>query len=83
MAKKWKVWIDKKDFSENVLKADFMEEAIRKEAETIRNRCGDGYAAAVSVGEKRTIGRVYPETREAKRDNYANNTLLKAVKNHG
>lgn len=83
MAKDWNVWIDLKGVADNVLNADFMAEAVKAEAEKIRNRCGDGYEVDTTRGNKRATARVYPATNRARRDNLENNTLLKAAKSNG
>ncbi|MBQ3839375.1 hypothetical protein IJI17_02775 [Candidatus Saccharibacteria bacterium] len=81
MAKDWNVWIDLNSFGWNVLKAEFMEQAVAEAAEKIRRKCGDGYAVTIvkgQPGQRRITANVYPETRKAYRDNMDNNTLLKA-----
>lgn len=81
MAKDWNVYIDVDGFSRDVLKADYMEQAVREAAEKIRRKCGDGYAVTIvkgQPGQRRITANVYPETRKAYRDNMDNNTLLKA-----
>jgi hypothetical protein len=47
-------------------------------ADMIRNRCGAGYETSQYVGRLRARVSVFPATREARLDNYENNTLLKA-----
>lgn len=47
-------------------------------ASAIRNRAGDGYEVDTYVGKTRANASVYAATYEARRDNYENNTLLKA-----
>ena len=47
-------------------------------ASAIRNRAGDGYEMDTYVGANRVNASVYAATYEARRDNYENNTLLKA-----
>ena len=41
--------------------------------------CGPGYSSEVHVFQKRAAAHVFPETSDASRDNYYNNTLLKVV----
>ncbi len=43
-------------------------------------QAGDGYVSDVHMFTKRAVAHVYADTREAKQDNYDNNTLLKVVK---
>lgn len=53
--------------------------AVCKEyASAIRNRAGDGYEVDTYVGKTRANASVYAATYKARRDNYENNTLLKA-----
>lgn len=47
-------------------------------AYAIRSRCGEGYEVTYMVGKTRVNASVAPMTAEARRDNYENNTLLKA-----
>ena len=47
-------------------------------ANNIRNRAGDGYEVDTYVGTNRANASVYAATYEARKDNYENNTLLKA-----
>ena len=47
-------------------------------ATVLSNTGGEGYNADVQV-HNRAVGRVYAETKEAKKDNYENNTLLNAL----
>jgi len=47
-------------------------------ADRIQSRAGDGYEVTTYVGTNRVNASVYAATPEARRDNYENNTLLKA-----
>ena len=44
----------------------------------VQSRCGDGYEMTTYVGTNRVNASVHAATPEARRDNYNNNTLLKA-----
>lgn len=48
-------------------------------AQQVRNRCGNGYEVSTYTGKTRVNASVHAETKEAKRDNWENNTLLKAL----
>lgn len=48
-------------------------------ANEIRGRVGDGYEVTTYVGRNRANASVHAETYEARKDNYDNNTLLKAL----
>jgi hypothetical protein len=50
----------------------------RTHADAVRNRAGEGYEVSTYVGANRANASVYAATYEARRDNYENNTLLKA-----
>ena len=56
-----------------------MQDILRETAEAVRSRCGDGYEVSVHIGPNRANASVSAETPEAKRDNWENNTLLKAL----
>lgn len=47
-------------------------------AYSIRSRCGEGYEVTYMTGKSRVNASVAAMTPEARRDNYNNNTLLKA-----
>ena len=64
----------------SIMKSEGIKSVLKSVADAVAANAGDGYAAE----DPRTINwigivNVYPETKEAGRDNYANNTLLKAV----
>ena len=50
----------------------------RTYADAVRNRAGEGYEVSTYVGTNRVNASVYAATYEARKDNYENNTLLKA-----
>ena len=50
----------------------------RSYADAIRNRAGEGYEVDEYTGTNRVNTSVYAATYEARKDNYENNTLLKA-----
>lgn len=62
-----------------LLKSNDITAATREACEKVRDRCGSGYSMNLLEGKKRSVGRVYAYTSEAVRDNYKNNTLLKAL----
>lgn len=64
----------------SLLKSAEMQKVLEKKATDIKNRCGDGYEHDVYVGKNRANAMVRAETTKAKKDNYNNNTLLKAVR---
>lgn len=64
----------------SLLKSAEMQKVLEKKTTDIKNRCGDGYEQDVFVGKNRANAMVRAETTKAKKDNYNNNTLLKAVR---
>lgn len=80
MGQKWKIWIDQKAFSNNVLKSPETQQAIRAIADNAVNAAGEGYKAKSYVGKYRAGAIVAPETAKAYYDNLRNNTLLKSIR---
>ncbi|SDQ54674.1 hypothetical protein LHA31_02540 [Carnobacterium viridans] len=64
----------------SLLKSAEMQSVLEKKATDVKNRCGDGYEQDIYVGKNRANAMVRAETTKAKKDNYNNNTLLKAVR---
>jgi len=62
-----------------LLKSEEMQSVLEEKATEIRKTAGSGYAQDIYVGKTRANAMVYAETYQAKKDNYKNNTLLKAV----
>jgi len=63
-----------------LLKSTNMQKVLERHASRIKNKSGEGYQQDLYVGKNRANARVWPETTQAKSDNYKNNTLLKSVK---
>lgn len=63
-----------------LLKSTEMQSVITKHAHNIQSRCGDGYELTEKIGKNRAMARVTAKTKKAKKDNYNNNTLLKALR---
>lgn len=61
------------------LQSEDVQSIVREIAVQVSSRAGSGYESDVYVGKNRCNAAVWPETDEAKRDCYENNTLLKAV----
>lgn len=51
----------------------------RSYAAEVQGRAGDGYEVTTYIGRNRVNASVHAETYEARKDNYDNNTLLKAL----
>lgn len=63
-----------------LLKSAEMQEILDEQAKAAAARCGSGYESRVGVAKKRAVADIYPATPDARRDNYKNNTLEKALK---
>ena len=61
-----------------LLQSDEAMGVVTQYANQIQTRCGAGYEVSTMVGKTRVNASVYAATVEALRDNYNNNTLLKA-----
>ena len=64
-----------------MLKSSEMQELVKRYADEIAERAGDGYASDTYNAGSRVIASAYTETEEAMEDNLENNTLLMAVGN--
>lgn len=62
-----------------LLRSQEMMAICQEVADGIKERCGDGYATSQHVGTNRVNVSVYTESREAKKDNMDNNTMLCAL----
>lgn len=65
---------------QELLKGAEMQNILKEYGQQKAQQAGDGYASEVHVHQKRAVANVYPDTFEAKHDNYENNTLLKVVR---
>ena len=63
-----------------LMKSAEMQRVLQRYATRIKNRSGAGYEQDIYVGRNRANARVWPETPQARRDNYENNTLLRSVR---
>lgn len=78
--KRTKFKLDYKGVGE-LMKSQEMGALMKEYAEAIQSRCGAGYSVDVYLnGKTRANASVYADTEEARRDNFENNTLLKAVR---
>lgn len=60
-----------------LMRSPEMQAVLKARADTVKDRCGDGYEAYVA--QTRAVAVVETATRQAVDDNSANNTLLKAT----
>lgn len=76
---KVKVWFDKPDVADQLLRSPEMQDIIEGLAEDVAGRAGEGYEASMKVTKTRVRANIYAATSEARADNEKNNTLLKAL----
>lgn len=64
-----------------LLQSRSMQNYLVEQGKAVQKRCGTGYEAEnqATIGRKRAIVRVSAVTNKAKKDNYDNNTLIKAL----
>lgn len=60
-----------------LMRSPEMQAVLKARADTVKDRCGDGYEAYVA--QTRAVAVVETATRQAADDNSAHNTLLKAT----
>ena len=63
-----------------ILKGSEMQSILKSYGDQKAINAGAGYAAIVHVHKNRAVCNVFPNTKEAAKDNYENNTLLKVVR---
>lgn len=62
-----------------LLRSEEMGAIVEGHASAIAGRCGEGYAFDRKLMPGRVIASAYTDTKEARRDNSENNTLLKSL----
>lgn len=76
-----KVYIELNDAGvQELLKSPEMQSILQELAAAKTEQAGDGYGYEVHIGEKRAYCNIFPATPEAKKDNYANNTLERVIR---
>lgn len=63
-----------------MMKSPEMQAILKEKATAVRNTAGDGYGQDLFIGKNRANAMIFADSFAAKRDNYKNNTLLKAVR---
>lgn len=61
------------------LKSGAVSELVSEYGAKVAARAGDGFESDTRTGKYRAICRIKPTTKQALRDTYRNNTLLKAL----
>jgi len=62
-----------------LMKSPEMQSIIDAKGAEVAKRAGEGYKHRTHVANYVAITNVFPDTKEAAKDNYTNNTLLKAL----
>lgn len=66
-----------------LMKSGEMQGALDEAGSAVASTAGDGYGYRTHIASYVAICNVYPETKEAAKDNYENNTLEKALDSVG
>lgn len=82
MSKKFKFELNLKGLNE-LMKSPEMQTVLEQAGQTVAANAGSDYATDTHVADFVAITNVYPTSREAAKDNYENNTLLKATGSAG
>lgn len=62
-----------------LMKGPEMQAALQDAGDAVASSAGGDYGVRVHVADYVAIANVFPESKEAAKDNYENNTLLKAL----
>lgn len=66
-----------------LMKSDEMVKALDEAGETVARKAGSDYSKRTHQATWVAICNVYPDSKKAAKDNYENNTLLKALSSAG
>lgn len=66
-----------------VMKSEGVQNVIQSCGNAVANNAGDGYAADIKVGKWLAFCNVFPNSKDAAKDNFKNNSLLKALSSSG
>lgn len=78
MAKKTKIELNLPGLNE-VMKGAEMQTALLSAASAVASSAGDGYGFGVHTANFVAIANVFPDSAEAAKDNYENNSIVKAA----
>lgn len=79
MSSRYRFELNRKGISE-LMKSEEMQTVLKQYANSVQGYAGEGYTVSVyRNGRTRSNASVHAETREARKDNLENNTLLKAL----
>lgn len=82
MAKKVEFELDINGLRE-LMKGPEMQAVLQEAGDGVASGAGGDYGVRVHVADYVAIANVFPESKEAAKDNYENNTLLKALGSAG
>lgn len=68
---------------QELMKSPEMQSALQAAGESVASAAGGDYGVRVHTADYVAIANVYPDSKEAAKDNYENNTLLKALGSSG
>lgn len=63
----------------SLLKSPEMAAVCMEQAQKLQSRCGQGYEVEGYTGKNRVNAMIWPQSAQARQDNYKNNTLEKAL----
>ena len=66
-----------------IMKSDGIQSVLKAAGDSVASNAGEGYAAEVRTINWIAVCNVYPDSKEAAKDNYKNNSLLKALSSSG
>lgn len=79
MSKKVKIKLNRAGVRSLLLSSEIAA-VVDEAADLVLQNCGSGYAKEpIYMGKNRSNVQIYPATKEAVKDNYSNNTMLKAI----
>lgn len=66
-----------------VMKGDGIQSVLKAAGDSVASSAGEGYAAEVRTINWIAVCNIYPDSKQAAKDNYKNNSLLKALSSSG
>ena len=66
-----------------VMKGDGIQNVLKAAGDSVASSAGEGYAAEVRTINWIAVCNIYPDSKQAAKDNYKNNSLLKALSSSG
>ena len=66
-----------------IMKSPEMQSHLEAAGQAVANAAGEGYGVRVHVANFVAIANVYPDSKEAAKENYEANTLVKALSSAG